>query len=162
MNLFGIDVQALDVPALVASGQALWWVLGLVAVAFLIRRSADPSSGPWRTVFALALAGHALAWFVTMFPLPSVYGTNASMDRENHLGWAQVIVAGNSPIRSSQVNQLSFEPLWPNLVALASFYRSDLVGLVFQVSTLLIGFLFALSTYFCISRGHGDNPASKM
>jgi hypothetical protein len=162
MNLFGFDVQRLDVPALVTRVHGVWWVLCALSFLYLVSRArrSEPTRS-WRLIVGLAIAGHALAWFVTMFPLPNVYGLNASKDRENHLGWTQVIVAGNSPIRSSQVNQLSFEPLWPNLAALASFYRADRVDFTFQIAPLVAGILFVLSVYICVSRGLGGDEAAK-
>jgi hypothetical protein len=163
MNLFGFDVSGLEVSRLVGFGHLAWWLLSLLAVWFLVRTGRRHEEGrPWRVVLALAVFGHGVAWFVTMFPLPNVYGTNASMDRENHLGWAQVIVAGNSPIRSFQVNQLVFEPLWPNLVAVASLYRAELVGPTFQIAPLVVGILFMLSVFASFSRGQGGGAEARM
>jgi len=162
MNLFGFDVRTLDVEALAARIHLLWWVLSTLAVGWLIRkvRLSGPAK-PWRAVLALAVTGHLLAWFVTMFPLPNLYGVNGSLDRENHLGWVQVIVAGNSPIRSFQVGQIHFEPLWPNLVALATLYRPEFIDLIMQVAPLVVGVLFLLSVHACFSRGLGGALESK-
>ena len=163
MNLFGFDVRTLDVEVLTMRVHLLWWLLAGVAAFWACRgfRSGG-RGGLWHCVLALAVAGHVLAWFVTMFPLPNLYGVNGSLDRENHLGWVQVIVAGNSPIRSFQVGQIHFEPLWPNLVALASLYRPELIGLVMQVAPLVVGILFLVSVLFCVSRGLGDSEESRI
>ncbi len=162
MNLFGFDVRTLDIPGFVTAVHMVWWALGGIAVAWLLRQARpNTASRPWFVILFMAVAGHALAWFVTMFPLPNVYGTNGSLDRENHLGWAQVIVAGNSPIRTFQVDQIHFEPLWPNLVALASFYRPELIGLVMQVAPLAVGVLFLVSVLVCVSCGLGDSDESR-
>jgi hypothetical protein len=160
MNLFGFDVRGLDTGALVMAAQVLWFVAAGVTSVWLWKKS-RLGLAP-RVILALACSGHFLAWFVTMFPLPNVYGTNGSLDRENHLGWTQVIVAGNSPIRSFQVNQLSFEPLWPNLVALFSLYRAEQVNLTFQLAPLVVGLLCIASIYLCVSKGLGGHDDARI
>lgn len=162
MNLFGIDVQALDVETLTAGIHLMWWLLSGFTAWWFLRRARRQSAGQsWRAVLALSMLGHLLGWFVTIFPLPNLYGINGSLDRENHLGWVQVIVAGNSPIRSFQVGQIHFEPLWPNLVALASLYRPELIDVVMQVAPLAVGVLFLLSVFGCVSRGLGGTDESR-
>jgi hypothetical protein len=163
MNLFGFDVRSLDVEALTARAHLIWWLLSGIAAWLAWRDHRSRERGkPWRNVLLLGVAGHFLAWFITMFPLPNLYGVNGSLDRENHLGWVQVIVAGNSPIRSFQVGQIHFEPLWPNLVALASLYRADLIGVVMQIAPLIVGVLFLLSVFACLSRGLGDTDDARL
>lgn len=162
MNLFGLDVSGLDVKLLAWGARLLWWFAGGLAAFWVYRRAERRGAKPWRAVLILAILGHALAWFVTVFPLPNIYGVNGSLDRENHLGWVQVIVAGNSPIRSFQVNQIHFEPLWPNLVAVVSLYRPELIGLVMQVAPLIVGALFLLATAVCVSRGLGGDADARI
>jgi len=162
MNLFGFDVQTLDVTALIASVQVLWWLSCAAAVFVLARKGAEAVARPWRILIALAVLGHFFAWFVTMFPLPNTYGVNGSLDRENHLGWIEVIVAGNSPLRSFQVDQIHFEPLWPNLIALLSLKNPENIGVVLQTAPLAIGILFILSVFVCVAKGLSDEPESRM
>jgi hypothetical protein len=85
--------------------------------------------------------GHTIGWFATMHPLANPYGANGSMDRENHLGWANVVSNGFPILRTFQVNHLHFEPLWPLLSAIAAGFNPDHIFAVFQWQPLVMGFL---------------------
>ena len=151
LNLFGFNLDSMDVPGVLAIARLSFTALALLGAALVLRGADDRRTG--RIVIAIAAAGHFLAWFSTMFPLASVYGSNGSMDRENHLGWANVVALGFSPLHTSQVNHLHFEPLWPLLTAVASGFNADRVDLVFQWAPLLVGLALLLSVRFAWIRG---------
>ena len=121
-NLLGFGIEGLDVPGLATIARLVFAALALFGAVLSARRVDDRRAG--RIVLWVGIAGHALAWFATMFPLANVYGANGSMDRENHLGWANVVALGFSPLRTFQVNHLHFEPLWPLLTAMASGFNA--------------------------------------
>ena len=151
LNLFGFNLDGMDVDRWLAAARLVFTVAALLGAALLTRGADDRRAG--RIVLGIAATGHLLAWFATMFPLPSVYGANGSMDRENHLGWANVVALGFSPLHTSQVHHLHFEPVWPLLVALASGFNVDRVNLVFQWAPLLAGLALLLSLRSCWIRG---------
>ena len=151
MNLLGFSLDGLDVPWFLALTRIAFVALTIAGVT-LIARGAD-SRRAGRIVLGVALLGHALAWFATMYPLPGVYGTNGSQDRENHLGWANVVAMGFSPLHTFQVNHLHFEPLWPLLTAIATGFDVDRVTTVFQWAPLVIGIALLLSIRFAWIRG---------
>lgn len=151
LNLFGFNLDGMDVGILIAGTRVGFIALTLLG-ALLLTRAGD-SRGAGRVVLAIGALGHLSAWFATMFPLPAVYGTNGSMDRENHLGWANVVALGFSPFRTFQVNHLHFEPLWPFLTALASGFNVDRVDLVFQWAPLVMGLALLFSVRLAWVRG---------
>jgi len=155
VNLFGFDLGGFDAASFLSLTRVLFAGLALLGAA-LAARSDGRRAG--RIVLGVALAGHALAWFATMFPLPNPYGVNGSMDRENHLGWANVVALGFSPLRTFQVNHLHFEPVWPLLTALASGFEVERVGLVFQWAPLAIGAALILSVWYAWVRGLDERP----
>ena len=157
MNLLGFDISGLDLPWFLWATRVLFALVTLLGAVMASRSASDRRAG--RIVLGVGALGHALAWFATMFPLPNVYGANGSMDRENHLGWANVVALGFSPLRTSQVNHLHFEPLWPLLTAIAAGFNVDRVTLVFQCAPLAIGLALLLSVRFAwIQGGVGSRP----
>lgn len=153
-SLLGLDLTTMNVTPFLAATRAAFVVLTFLAAAMLSRRQNDRRAG--RVVLGIAIAGHLLAWFATMAPLPNVYGANGSQDRENHLGWANVVAEGFSPLYTFQVNHLHFEPLWPLLTAAASGFDVDRVPIVFQWAPLVVGILLALSIRFVWGHGVED------
>ena len=151
MNLFGFDISGLDVSRFLSATRVAFAVLAVLGAIVAGRFGDDRRSG--RIVFGIGMIGHALAWFATMFPLPNVYGANGSMDRENHLGWANVVAQGFPPLRTYQVNHLHFEPVWPFLTAVATGFNVDRVNLVFQWAPLVIGLALLVSVRFAWIRG---------
>ena len=150
-NLFGLQIEGLDLAFFLRAIRVAFVLTTLVAAALAARRGASEKRVSL-IVLAVGMAGHALAWFATMFPLPNVYGANGSMDRENHLGWANVVALGFSPLRTFQVNHIHFEPAWPLLTAIASGFNVDRVGLVFQIAPLFIGLALLITVRFAWSR----------
>jgi hypothetical protein len=153
-NLFGIDITAVDVATFERVVRLAFVTLTLVGAARAWKAS---EGGAARAVFFVAVVGHTAAWFATMFLLPNVYGANGSMDRENHLGWANVMALGFSPLRTFQVEHIHFEPLWPLLTAIASGFDVGRVPLVFQVAPWIIGLALLASMRFAWFRGFNAN-----
>jgi hypothetical protein len=151
VNLFGFDITGLEVPTFLFGARVFFAVLVVVAAVLSARGDGDRRSA--RLVLGIGAIGHLLAWFATMFPLPNVYGANGSMDRENHLGWANVVALGFSPLRTFQVNHLHFEPVWPLLSAIAAGFSVDNVALVFQWAPLVVGLAVLLCVRFAWIRG---------
>jgi hypothetical protein len=139
-NLFGIGVSNLDVERFLATGRHLFplLALGWLAVGLRLRRPAFVAGG-------VALA-NAYAWLLTSYPLQSLYGMGTSEDRLGNLGLCQVVAAGNSPLRTTQVGQLHFEPFWSLLVALASGFDTRRVLSLYAYLPLavMVGFVAAL------------------
>ncbi|MBX7185184.1 MAG: hypothetical protein K1Y01_08590 [Vicinamibacteria bacterium] len=158
IDLFGLPIDGLNVPSFLAGVRIAFVILALLGAGIAAKRR-DPR-GVGRIVLAVGIVGHALAWFATMFPLPNVYGANGSMDRENHLGWANMVALGFSPLRTFQVNHLHFEPLWPLVTAAASGFDPARVPMVFQWAPLIVGILVLLSIrYVWASPGSGGGSA---
>jgi hypothetical protein len=157
-NLFGFAIEGLDSPSFLAGMRGLFVTLALASV-ILAARTRDESRVS-RIVLAVAALGHAMAWFATMFPLPNVYGANGSMDRENHLGWANMVALGFSPLRTFQVNHLHFEPLWPLITAVAAGFSLERVPAVFQWAPLVLGLLVLLSIRLVWPKDHASQEDS--
>ncbi|MEO8358545.1 MAG: hypothetical protein ABI672_00825 [Vicinamibacteria bacterium] len=151
VNLFGFSIEGLDVELSLGLARLGFVVLALAGAWFARLQRNGHRVGS--IVLCIGIAGHALSWFATMFPLPNVYGANGSMDRENHLGWANMVALGFSPLRTFQVHHLHFEPLWPLLTAIASGFQIEWVQVVFQCAPLVIGILLLLSIRFAWMRG---------
>lgn len=155
-NLFGFNIEGLDAPTLIDGSHLLWLLALAVAMAASARRGLSP-----RGILALGVLGHALAWFVTMFPLANPYGANGSADREHHLGWASIVAATGDFRASSQVHHPPIEPVWPNLVALAAGYNPQNVQLVFQVAPLVMGWLVIATFYWAFARSQPDEDGRR-
>ena len=152
-NLFGVDISLVDID-LLERVLRVAFVLLVAAACWFLRRADEARAA--RIVLFLAICGHTTAWFLTVFPLPHVYGANGSMDRENHLGWANVVALGFSPLRTYQAGHIHFEPLWPLLTAIASGFDLDRIGLVFQIAPWLVGLGVILAVRFAWARGMGE------
>ena len=150
-NLLGFNIEGLDVPWFLAMARLAFVALALLGAVMAARCSDGKRTG--HIVFCVGMAGHLLAWFATVFPLQNVYGANGSMDRENHLGWANVVALGFSPLRTFQVDHLHFEPVWPLLTAVAAGFDVDRVTVVFQWAPLIVGLALLCSVRFAWVRG---------
>ncbi len=159
LNLFGFNLDGMDVGWFLAMARLVFTALALLGAALVARGADDRRTG--RIVLGIGAVGHSLAWFATMFPLPNVYGANGSMDRENHLGWANVVALGFSPLHTFQVKHLHFEPLWPLLTALASGFNVDRVEFVFQWAPLFIGLALLFSVRFAWIRGLDESEQTR-
>ncbi|HET8647791.1 MAG TPA: hypothetical protein VFO85_19995, partial [Vicinamibacteria bacterium] len=96
---------------------------------------------------ALALLGTTSAWWATNAPLQRLYALGPSADRVMNLALCQVVAAGNSPLRTSQVGQLHFEPFWGLLVAALSGWNPDRVLALYPWLPLLVSWGIALAVY---------------
>lgn len=159
-NLPGFPMDALDVTGFLLLMRVAFVFIALVGIV-RTARSADTGKGG-RIVLGVAIAGHALAWCATMLPLSNPYGANGSQDRENHLGWANVVALGFSPLRTFQVNHLHFEPVWPLVTAVAAGFDVKRVAAVFQWAPLVIGVALLLSIRFVWKRGLGPRHEAPM
>src|SRR5207245_3765165 len=101
-------------------------------------------------LLAGVLAANAWAWGVTNYPLQRIYALGPSHDRVWNLGMCQVVAAGNSPLRTPQVGQLSFEPFWAALVATASAWNPDRVLALYPFFPLVMVCGFAASLYWAL------------
>ena len=81
-NLFGFDLAGLDVPGFASALRLAFVAIAVLGAVLAARKGDDRRTG--RIVLAVGVAGHVLAWFATMFPLPNVYGANGST--VTHLG----------------------------------------------------------------------------
>jgi hypothetical protein len=94
----------------------------------------------------------ALSWVfcATLWPLQSLYGLLTSGDRVGNLGLVQVVAAGNSPLRSPQAGQLTFEPFWGLLVGLLSGFDPERVLWLYPFLSLATSLGFASALYACL------------
>lgn len=155
-NLFGVDVAGLDVPAFLRASRALYPViaLGLLAVAWRRRHA--------RLLLLGVVLGNAWAWFVTNWPLRSLYGLLSSSDRLGNLGYVQAVAAGNSPIHTPQVGQLLHEPFWGALLAVVSGFEPERVLALYPFLSLATAVGFAASLYWALSGPEGSGlPAAE-
>lgn len=151
LNLLGLPVDGLDPAPFLLAMRVSFVLLALLGIV-LLARGGDPRRAA-RVVLAVGLAGHTLAWCATMVPLPNVYGANGSQDRENHLGWANVVALGFSPLHTFQVDHLHFEPVWPLITAAVAGFEVDRVAAVFQWMPLVVGLALLFSIRFVWGRG---------
>lgn len=151
MNLLGFPVDALDPQAFLLTMRVAFVILSGLGVVLLTRGGEARRAA--RVVMAVGIAGHTLAWSATMLPLSNVYGANGSQDRENHLGWANVVALGFSPLQTFQVDHLHFEPVWPLITAVVAGFEVDRVIAVFQWMPLLVGLALLFSIRFAWGRG---------
>lgn len=156
-DLFGFGIEGLDLQGFLAASR-LVFVAAAFAAAALVARGANARRAG-RIVLAVALLGHAIAWFATMHPLANPYGANGSMDRENHLGWANVVSNGFPILRTFQVHHLHFEPLWPLLSSIAAGFNPDHIPAVFQWQPLVMGFLLLFAVRYAWLRGGTASPS---
>lgn len=156
-DLFGFGIDGLDLPRFLALSRLAFVAAGLAGALLAARGGSARRAG--RIVLAVALLGHAIAWFATMHPLSNPYGANGSMDRENHLGWANVVSNGFPILRTFQVHHLHFEPLWPLLSSIAAGFNPDHVPAVFQWQPLVMGFLLLFSVRYAWLKGGTPSPA---
>jgi hypothetical protein len=94
------------------------------------------------------LAAQAYAWTVTNYPLQRLYALGPSRDRIGNLGLAQVVAAGDSPLQTTQVGQLHFEPFWGLLVAAVSGWNPERVLALYPFLSLVIAIGFPLAVYY--------------
>jgi hypothetical protein len=104
----------------------------------------------WRRpqwLLAGALAAQAYAWGVTNYPLQRLYALGPSRDRIGNLGLVQVVAAGGSPLQTTQVGQLHFEPFWGVLVAAVSGWDPERVLRLYPFLPLVMAVGFPLALY---------------
>jgi hypothetical protein len=155
VNLFGLDVSSLDVPAFLIASRVLYPALALAWLALLlkVRRA-------W-WLLAGALLANACAWFVTNYPLLRLYAIGPSRDRVSNVALCQVVAAGNSPLHTWQVGQLHFEPFWGLLVAVLSGFSPDRVLALYPFLPLATAVGFALALYVGLRPASGRAPAGE-
>jgi hypothetical protein len=153
LNLFGVDVRGLDVPAFVAWSHPLFVVAGLAFLALVLRlRSA-------KTLLLGVVLANAWLWCVTDYPLQRIYGLGVSRDRTINLAWCQAVAAGHSPIRTHQVGQLHFEPFWGALVATVSGFSPDRVLVLYPFLPLAVACAFVVSLYVGLGAPGADGSS---
>jgi len=155
-NPFGFTIDGLDVAGFLGLMRGLFTLIALGAGVVVARKTDDRRIG--RVVLWVAIAGHALAWFATVFPLPNLYAANGSMDRENHLGWSNVVALGFSPLYTFQVKHLHFEPLWPVLTAIAAGFDVDRIVAVMHWAPLVAGLALLFAVRFTWARDKTKAP----
>ena len=94
------------------------------------------------------LLAQAYAWGMTNYPLQRLYALGPSRDRIGNLGLVQVVAAGGSPLQTTQVGQLHFEPFWGVLVAAASGWDPERVLRLYPFLSLLMAVGFPLALYY--------------
>src|SRR5262245_31121527 len=140
-NFLGWDVHGLDVASFLSAARLVFPFLGLawLAAAWRLRKPA--------VLLAGVLAAQAFAWTVTNYPLGRLYALGPSRDRIGNLGLSQVVASGNSPLRTTQVGQLHFEPFWGLAVAAASGFDPERVLAIYPFLSLLMAVGFPLALY---------------
>jgi hypothetical protein len=105
----------------------------------------------WRRpewLLAGAAAAQTYAWTASNYHLQRLYALGPSRDRIANLGLAQVVAAGNSPLHTTQVGQLHFEPFWGLLVAAVSGWNPERVLWLYPFFSLVTAVGFPLAIYY--------------
>src|SRR3990172_1765210 len=155
MNLLGVDVSTLDVPAFLAGARQVFPLLALLWLLPLLRRCRPG----W--LLLGVVAPNAWVFGVTNYPLQRLYALGPSHDRIGNLGLCQVVAAGNNPLHTTQVGQLHFEPFWGMLVALVSGFDPDRVLALYPFFSLVMVVAFPLALFFGLKAegtAHGPSP----
>jgi hypothetical protein len=141
VNLFGVDVSALDVDAFLGVARVMFPVLALGWLALLLRVRRPG----W--LFAGVLFANAFVWLETNWPLQRLYALGPSSDRLNNLAMTQAVAAGGSFLHTAQVGHLQFEPLWAALTATLSAFDPARHLQLYAFYPLVMAWGFALSLY---------------
>jgi hypothetical protein len=152
VNLVGVDVTSLDVAAFLAQARVVYLLVAAVWIA-LVARYRSPL-----LLLAGVLGANAWAWGVTNYPLQSLYGLLNSSDRVGNLGLVQVVAAGNSPLRTHQAGQLTFEPFWGLLVATLSGFEPERVLRLYPFLSLAVALGFAATLFVALRDDEGGSP----
>ena len=159
MNLFGVDVRALDVGAFLAAARALFpmFALGWLLAMLRVPRLRRPE---W--LLAGVLLANAWAWAETNWPLQRLYALGPSSDRVNNIAMCQGVAAGHSPLQTPQVGHVHFEPFWGMVTAVLSGFSPERLLRLYPFLPLLTLCAFALSLYYALRppRGAPDDPWS--
>jgi hypothetical protein len=157
MNLFGVDVRALDVEAFLAAARHAFPLLAL-AWLVLVVRSRRP-----RVLLLGVLLANAYAWLETNWPLQRLYALGPSSDRVNNLALCQVVAAGHSPLHTPQVGQMHFEPFWAMVTAIVSGWSPSRLLALYPFFPAVTACGFALSLYFALRplTTAGDAPSDE-
>ena len=153
MNFLGVDSEAWTwrLPGGRAPGLLPFFALAWLAVLWRWRRSG------W--LLAGVLAAQAWVWTVTNYPLARLYALGPSRDRIGNVGLAQVVAAGNSPLHTTQVGQLHFEPFWGLLVAAASGWDPERLLRMYPFFSLVMALGFPLALYVGLRPAERDGDA---
>jgi hypothetical protein len=141
VNALGADVSGLDVPAFLERARLLA-ALGLALWALALARLRRPA-----VLVAGAALANAFVWFVTNWPLQRLYALGPSADRLTNLGWCTVVAAGGSPLQTTQVGQLHFEPFWGVLVAALAGFDAERVLALYPFLSLGVAVLLPIVLY---------------
>ncbi len=144
MNLFGVDVRALDVDAFLAAARHLFPLLALAWLVLVVRRRR-----PGVLLLGVLLA-NAYAWLETNWPLQRMYALGPSSDRVNNVALCQVVAAGHSPLHTPQVGQLHFEPFWAVVTAVVSGWSPERLLAIYPFFALATVCGFAASLFFAL------------
>jgi hypothetical protein len=108
MNVLGWDVAGWDREAFFSTIRLL--VLAVIgASAWLHARRRVRAF--WLACGALFLL-LVLGWSATILPLQRIYGLELPGDRHRNLTWVNSVAAGNSPLSTGRVGEISLEPFW--------------------------------------------------
>jgi hypothetical protein len=144
MNLFGVDVRALDVEAFLAAARHAFPLLALAWLVLVVRRRQ-----PGLLLLGILLA-NAYVWLETNWPLQRLYALGPSSDRVNNLALCQVVAAGHSPLHTPQVGQMHFEPFWAMVTAVLSGWNPDRLLAMYSFFALATACGFAASLFFAL------------
>jgi len=160
VNLFGVDVRALDVEAFLAAARHVFPLLSLAWLVLVVRRRRAS------VLLAGVLLANAYAWLETNWPLQRLYALGPSSDRVNNLALCQVVAAGHSPLHTPQVGQMHFEPFWAMVTAIVSGWSPSRLLAIYPFFPVLTACGFALSLFFALrplpsSAGTPDGPPAE-
>ena len=144
MNVFGVDVRALDVEAFLAAARQAFPLLALAWLVLVVRRRR-----PGLLLLGVLLA-NAYVWLETNWPLQRLYALGPSSDRVNNLALCQVVAAGHSPLHTPQVGQMHFEPFWAMVTAVLSGWNPDRLLAIYSFFALATACGFAASLFFAL------------
>jgi hypothetical protein len=141
VNVFGVDVTSLDVPAFLAAARHLFPLVALIWLALLLRVRRPA----W--LLAGVLLANAYVWVETNWPLQRLYALGPSSDRVNNVALCQIVAAGHSPLTTPQVGHTHFEPFWAVVAGAASGFDPARLVAIYGLFSLVALMAFALSIY---------------
>ena len=156
MNLFGFDISELDLANFVAAMRLV--TIGVVTISFLLFFRQKR----W-TILAMGIAVLVVVgWLTTFYPLARIYGLQAPGDRLRNLSWVASVAAGNSPMSTGRVGDVTLEPLWALVAGGLCFGHPEFAPVVYALVSLVIPLMLGLVLFLHFRRREDEESGSEL
>ena len=156
MNLFGFDISELDLANFVAAMRLV--TIGVVTISFLLFFRQKR----W-TILAMGIAVLVVVgWLTTFYPLARIYGLQAPGDRLRNLSWVASVAAGNSPMSTGWVGDVTLEPLWALVAGGLCFGHPEFAPVVYALVSLVIPLMLGLVLFLHFRRREDEESGSEL